>query len=144
MLHRPGRRAAASRRGAAAVELAILLPFLAFLLVVMVDFARVFYYALAVTNCARNGAVYACDPVAAAESPYASLTEAVLADANDLNPLLTLSSVTYGTNPDGSRYVEVTVAYPFRTLTNYPGVPSQVDLRRSVRMRVARALPNLN
>ncbi len=133
----------APRRAAAAVELAILLPLLVFLFVVAVDFSRIFYFALTVTNCARNGALYASDPVAAAESPYRSSLEAALADANGLNPRPTVSAPSYGTNADGSRYVEVTVMYPFQTITRYPGVPSRVDLARTVRMRVARPLPNL-
>jgi Flp pilus assembly protein TadG len=42
----PGRE----RRGAAIVELAILLPLLVFLFVIGTDFARSFYYSLTVAN----------------------------------------------------------------------------------------------
>ena len=48
-----------ARRGVAAVELAIVLPFLCFLLIVAIDYARIFYFSLTVANCARNGALYA-------------------------------------------------------------------------------------
>jgi Flp pilus assembly protein TadG len=134
----------APRRGAAAVELAILLPLLVFLFVVAVDFSRAFYYGLTISNCARNGALYASDPVTATESPYRSVQEAALADASDLDPPPSVTGPTYGATPDGSRYVEVTVTYPFQTITSYPGVPSHMDLARTVRMRVVQPLPKLN
>ena len=109
MLYRSGRRSGPPRSGAAAVELAILLPLLVFLFVVAVDFSRVFYYTLTITNCARNGAIYASDPVAAAESPYGSVQDAALATATDWASPPTVSAPSYGSNADGSRYVEVTV-----------------------------------
>src|SRR5204863_18342 len=56
-----------SRRGVAVVELAVLLPLLVMIFLITVDFARVFYFSLTLTNCARAGALYACDPVAAVE-----------------------------------------------------------------------------
>src|SRR4051794_11952174 len=61
-----------ARFGAAAVELAVLLPFLAFLFVIAVDWSRIFYYSVIVTNAARNGALYASDPTTQSESPYAN------------------------------------------------------------------------
>src|SRR5262245_49516945 len=69
------------RRGAAAVEAAILLPFLLFLFLVAVDYCRLFYFSQVVTNCARNGAAYLSDPVIAAQSPYPTVQEAAKADA---------------------------------------------------------------
>ena len=57
-----GWRAGEIRHAAAAAELAILLPFLAFAFVIAVDWSRIFYYSVIVTNCARNGALYASDP----------------------------------------------------------------------------------
>ena len=46
------------RRGAAAVELALLLPVLVFCSMMTVDFARVAYVQVTLQNCARNGALY--------------------------------------------------------------------------------------
>lgn len=65
----------ASRRGAAEVELAVILPVLVLLFVVAVDYARVFHYALTVANCARNGALYGRDTASAAESPFTSIKD---------------------------------------------------------------------
>ena len=44
-------------RGAAAVELAVLLPVLVFWAMATVDFARLAYVQLTLQNCARDGAL---------------------------------------------------------------------------------------
>jgi Flp pilus assembly protein TadG len=125
-----------ARAAASAVELALQLPLLTLLFLGTVDFARLFYHYSIVTNCARNGALYGSDPVAASESGYGSIQEAALADAGDLSPTPTVTS-TDGTDPDGNAYVEVSVSYPFTTLTAYPGLPSPITLTRTVHMRIA-------
>jgi len=51
-------------------------------------------------------------------------------------------SSTNGTDSSGNPYVEVTVVYPFTTISNYPGLPNPINLTRTVRMRVAPATPN--
>jgi Flp pilus assembly protein TadG len=130
------------RRGAAAVEFALLLPFLCFAFVAAVDFARVFYYSIAVTNCARNGALYgSVDQAHALDS--AGITAAAQIDATNVNlPQLGVTSSTdSSTSPT---YVQVTVTYPFTTLTHYPGIPNQVNLNRTVRMSVVPATPQFN
>src|SRR5262245_64291139 len=102
-------RKRARRGGAAAVELALLLPLLAFLFVVAVDFCRLFYYSLTVNNCARNGALYGCDPTGAAAggSPYTSMNQAVMADAGNLSPAPTWTSQVVS-DTGGSSHIEVT------------------------------------
>jgi Flp pilus assembly protein TadG len=127
------------RPAAAAVEFALLLPFLAFLFVIAVDFSRLFYYTLTVTNFARNGAVYLSDPYNPVKSPYSNVTQAALADAPNLSPQPTVSSAN-GTDENGA-YVEVTVQYTFKTLTSYPGVPSETLISRTVRMNIAPQVP---
>ena len=128
------------RGGVAAVELAVLLPFLAFLFVIAVDWARIFYYSVVVTNCARNGALYLSDPAPRSTSPYPDVTTAALADAPNLSPTPTVTS-TNGSDSAGP-YVEVTVSYPFTTVTNFPGVPANTTLVRTVRMYAAQQYPN--
>jgi len=117
-----------------------LLPFLMFLFVIAVDWSRVFYDSVIVTNCARNGALYACDPTTQASSPYANVTEAALADASNLSPPPTVTS-TQGSDANGS-YVEVTVTYQFQTVSNFPGVPKTTTVVRTVRMNVLPQNPN--
>ncbi len=127
------------RSGVAIVELAVLLPFLAFIFIVTVDFSRVYYDSLILNNCARNGALYGCDnPTNAADTT--GIQNAALSDAANLSPSPTVSSTT-GSDASGP-YVEVTVSYTFQTLTKYPGIPSTVNLSRKVRMRVSQTVPN--
>jgi Flp pilus assembly protein TadG len=139
MIGRCHRLSGAGRRGAAAVELALVLPLLGLLLLGAVDFARLFYHYSIITNAARSGALYASDPVAAAESPYPSIKDAALAEATDLSPAPTVTS-TSGTDADGNPYTDVTVTYTFSTLINYPGIPNPVNLGRTVRVRLAPAM----
>lgn len=124
------------RKAVAAVELAILLPFLLLLFVLAIDFARIFYFSLTVTNCARNGAIHGSQSVSAAGDGSAIKTAAER-DAYNLDPkLLKVSSKST------SAQVEVTVAYPFRTITNYPGVGGTINLVRTVKMDISPLLPN--
>lgn len=133
---RPSSQFANERRGAAAVELALVLPFLVFMFVVSVDYSRIFYYTQVVENCARNGALYASDPLAAASNLYSSVQQAALADAGSLSPQPTVNSSS-GTDTSGNPYVSVTVAWQFNTISGYPGIPSAVNISRTVQMRHA-------
>ncbi len=122
------------RNAVATVELAVLLPFLCFMFVVAVDFCRVFAFSLTLTNAARNGAVYgSADRGSAVDKT--GIESAARADATNLDSqkLTVTSSVDNSSNPT---YVDVTVTYPFATISRYPGIPSQTFLRRTVRMRV--------
>ncbi|HMF11898.1 MAG TPA: TadE/TadG family type IV pilus assembly protein [Gemmataceae bacterium] len=131
----------APRRAAAAVELALLLPVLTFLLVISADFARLYYHFVTITNCARNGALWLCDPVAQATSKYASVDAAARADATNLDASkLTVSSKT-GIDASSNPYVEVTVIYQFPLITTYLGFGTQT-LSRTVRMRSAPITPS--
>src|SRR5688572_31514655 len=116
------RRIACRRCGTAVVELALLLPLLVFLFLVATDFARVFYFSLSLTNCARAGALYASDPSTADESPFANVQAAALADATNLSPTPTITSTT-GIDGLGRKFVSVTANYTFQTVTGFPGIP---------------------
>ena len=133
------RRVRQLRRGVAAVELALLLPFLCFLFVVTVDWARVFYFGLTVSNCARCGALYGGrHPNAALDT--AGIQAEALKDAGNLD----LKQVTVTSSTDSSAApttVTVTVTYPFGTITRFPGI-SNMLLSRTVTAKVAPALVN--
>jgi Flp pilus assembly protein TadG len=134
--------ASRNRRGAAVVELAVLVPLLAFLFVIAIDFGRIYHYSLTLQNCARAGALYASDPYVAHESPFASTEEAALADATNISPAPTITT-TSGTDAFGRPYVEVSAAYHFSTFTQFPGVPNET-ITRSVRMYRAAITPDVN
>jgi Flp pilus assembly protein TadG len=137
-----------ARRGAAAVEFALLLPFLCFVFIATIDFCRVFYYSLTVSNCARNGAIYGSTDWSHALNA-SGIQAASKADAGNLNlQLLTVTSrpiwTEGGSNPTDPSSVAVTVNYPFTTITQYPGIPKQTNLSRTVRMSVLPPTPNFN
>lgn len=149
-----------ARKGAQVTEFAILLPFLAFMFVIAIDWARIFYYQITVTNSARNGAMlYARQQSATVvTSPYTDdglvnlyvnaspdpVTAAALADASDLSPTPTVSKTT-GSDTYGS-YVEVTVSYTFNTVTGFSvqffNVPASTNVTSTCRMYVPPESPN--
>ena len=127
------------RWGSSTVEFAVVLPFLAFTVVVAVDFARVFRHNQIVTNCARNGALYGSfDATHSLDAD--GIKKAALADAGNLTPTPDVSSTT-GVDAAGDPYVQVTVTSQFQTVVNYPGIPTAVSIPRTVQMRVASLLP---
>jgi Flp pilus assembly protein TadG len=134
MLNRVPDRGRDRRRAAAIVELALLLPFLALLFGAALDYGRVFYYYVAVTNCARSGALYASiDAAHAADTT--GIQSAAQAEAPELSSTLSVSSAT-STDSAGNSVVSVTVSYPFKTISNVPGIPGSTTVGRTVQMRV--------
>jgi hypothetical protein len=124
------------RRGVASAELAVVLSTLTFISLATCDYARSIYVTVTVANCARNGALYECDPTFAASTGYTSLKDAVQADAGNLSSTLS-SSYTTGTDSSSIGYVAVTVSYPFQCLVNYPGIPDSFTISRTVYMASA-------
>ena len=49
----------------------------------------------------------------------------------------TLSATVLVTDSAGNPFVAVTVSYPFKTIANFPGIPSSPTINRTVQMRVA-------
>jgi Flp pilus assembly protein TadG len=129
-------RKAPDRPAAAAAELAILLPFIAFLAVVAADWSRIYYMTIAANAAARNGALYASDAVYAAATGYADVTAAALAECPTMDPAPTVTQ-TATTDAAGNAAVVVTVTITFNTVTQFPGVPSTNTVTRSCQMRVA-------
>lgn len=136
---RGGSRRAPARRGAAAAELAFVAPVLVFTTLIAADFARLFYYTVTISSCARNGALYGClsTPNSKNTSQIATMARA---DAGSISPTPGVSSspVTVSGDP----YVSVTVTYSFSTIINYPGIPHTVTLSRTVQMRVVQGQPD--
>jgi Flp pilus assembly protein TadG len=124
------------RPGAAVVEMAILLPLVAFLFLVAVDFCRVFNCTQTVRGCAEAGAMYASGNAKA--DPSVSVTDAAYlaaqAEGTLLNPPLQPGNVTVKV-ADG--VATVTVSYTFQTLVGYPGLARQLSVVRTARLAVA-------
>jgi Flp pilus assembly protein TadG len=127
-----------ARRGAAAAELAILLPFVSLLFVAALDFCRVYYISQTIQNCAEAGAMYASGNATNPNGGSASATavQAALAEGTSLSPPLQSSNVTvtYSGNT-----TQVTVQYQFKMLTSFLGNSGQVTLTRSVTMNMTPA-----
>jgi hypothetical protein len=145
---RTANRSLISRRTAAVAEAAILLSILSFLFVVSIDFAGVFYYSLALKNCARNGACYGSDYPGIYS--YGSPSAAALADAGDMSPTPNVT-VGYDSSSTGSftsstpvrpGYVQVTVTWTFQTVTGYPGILSTWNPSQSEIMEMAPVTPS--
>jgi Flp pilus assembly protein TadG len=129
-----------SSRGTAAVELAILLPLLCFFLLLAIDFGRVFYFEVAVADCARSGALYgSLDSTHAADSR--GIMNAAKNAGQDLDQnLLVITSAT-GTDSGGAPCIDVTVSYPFYLFTQYL-VLDKITVATKGRMRVAPRTPD--
>jgi len=136
-----------ARSGIAAVELAILLPFLMFLAIIATDWARMIYYTMVLDHCARSGALWAADIDTQSKSPYTTVTDAALAEAPNLGTTPTVTQTNLTDGGDGQKAVVVTVTMNFTTITHfsYPrlfNVPNSDTLSRSVQMRVVPLTPN--
>jgi Flp pilus assembly protein TadG len=139
-----GRRGSSSPRGAAAVELAFLLPFICYLGMATVDYARLFYASTTITNCARNAAMYAAYPSGFPQ--FSSVQVAGQADSSSLNnpemnpnyPInpVTITQIPQSIDANGNPYVGATASYTFQTVISYPGIPSSVTLSKTVYMPV--------
>jgi Flp pilus assembly protein TadG len=134
MIYRCKKSARFVRRGVAATELAIWLPFLVLMFAVAVDFCRIYFATQTVQNCAAVGATYAsgvsnADPANTSVSD--AVVQAVLAEGISLNPPLQQANVTT-TTTGGS--VQVSVTYDFPLLTQLPGLAGSVTITRSVTM----------
>jgi len=130
-------------------ELAIAVPVLCLLLLASADFARVFYFSIAVNNAARAGAQYGSQSLATA-ADITGMKSAATQDASDLPSIAataqlctcgTGSSVTacassYCTNNPTGNYVEVDTTMTFNTIVTYPGIPSTVALAGKAIMQV--------
>ena len=128
------------RRGAAAVELATLLPVLVFMAMASVDFARVIYVLVTLQNCARNGALYEFYKTAGFSLPsgWTSLSTAVSADAGSLT-LNTPTAATPSPPLATNNYVTVTVSADFSligypALSGLPLIPGTITLSQSATM----------
>ncbi len=128
------------QRGQSLAELSIVLPVLLIVVLGSIDLGRVFFAYISVTNAARNGARYAAaGPESVDDLP--GIREAALAETGDLldtSPTNPEIALTTGTDGVGRNYAEVTVSYDFDCLFPWPGIPSSMNVERSVRAMVAK------
>jgi Flp pilus assembly protein TadG len=140
-----------NERGSGFLEAALILPLMLLMCCGVMDFARVVYAGVEVANAARAGVQFgALTPGNSGNT--AGMVSAAQADAADLGSsnvtatasnfcactgvtgTVSCSTTCVGATPNG--YVSVTANYTFNTVVTYPGVPSQVVLSRTAKMRV--------
>jgi hypothetical protein len=114
-----------------------MLPFLTFVCMAIVDYSRVIYALVTISNCARSGAIWASNPALQASAPYANAQAAALVDASTMSPQPTPGAPSFSTDSGGNSVVSMTVTYTFTTIIAYPGIPSSVNLSRTVVMPIA-------
>ena len=133
---RPAVDRSEGRSGAAAAEMAIIIPFIMFLFVVVLDYCRVYNAAQVVNNAARSGALYASGTAPAPNgiTPLQAAQQAAVAEGGSLNPPLQPSDVTLTTSA-GS--VTVAVTHQFHTASPYLGLPRQIDVSAAVTMPIS-------
>lgn len=134
--HTPTRRHRHTRRkGQGIVEMALLTPMLIFMLLVTVDFARAYSAYIEVSNAARAGAIYGSRSSSNANNQVA-VRDAALADSPNIFGSAPNVVSSTATDAGGYQQITVTVDYKFSILTGFPGIPSTIDLSRTVQMRV--------
>lgn len=116
-------------------EFIIVMPALALIFAVGVDFGRAFTAYIAVNSAAREGAAYGM--LSAENAANAGAIQSVVSqEAGDLFGSSVSGSVVTGTDSTGNMYVSVTASYSFQPFMNIPPMPSPIDMSHTVRMRV--------
>jgi len=149
-----------SERGGALVELALTLPLLVIIIAGTVDFARVFYASVSLTNAARAGAQYGAFSLGNSGNATTMVSTAVnsvpdvkgginatasrlcmcASDTGTLTATSPANTCTYTCPSSGHivATVTVTATKTFTTIMNLlPGVPGSINLSRSATLRVA-------
>ena len=129
------------RRGVAATEMALLLPFLVFTFCVAVDFCRAYHTSQVIDSAARSAALYGSG--AASRDPNSGSMEdaakqAAVTEGATLSPPLQASDVTVNTGTDT---VDVTVTYQFEMLTSNTVAPNAITITRTVTMPLVPRTP---
>lgn len=129
--------------GTSLVEFAIVLPFLALLLIGLIDFGRYTYDALLAANAARAAVQYGAQSLQKAVDTV-GMKAAGAADAGSLSGLTVTPtgycSASGATSPctatGAVAYVKAVATGTFYPLVSYPGLPSPVIVTGSALMRV--------
>lgn len=128
------------RWGAATAELAILLPFLALMSVIAVDWARIMYFTMGVNTSARAGALWASDAQTQMKSPPGTtVADIAKAASPDISSNIKNITSTQSTDASGASMVEITVTLDFKTIANFdlrPMIPMYVPQTQTITRKV--------
>jgi hypothetical protein len=129
-----------SRRGAALVETAIILPILIVLIGIAIDYSRIVYGNVVLSGTARNGAIYEFDPMNTTESNYTSYSNCALADATNMTSTVTVTETV--TTTDGNTNVMVNANTSFSTISSWLILPQTRSVDRAITIRKAQLTPD--
>jgi Flp pilus assembly protein TadG len=132
--------------GSALVEFAMVLPLLCLILLGAIDFGRVSYAAMALTNAARAGAQYGALSTGKSSDTSGMQTYALASLSLDLTGATASAAqrcecdgtlITCTATCAGKRriYVTVTTRANFFTITQFPGFPHSLSLVRAAELR---------
>lgn len=136
-----------SRRGGAAVELAVALPILILLAIGVIDYGRVFYTSIAVANAARAGAEYGVqnsstsvnsaeiENFAERDGAEAGI-EATSQTVYRCGATVVSASTSCGSYGPARVFVEVTASRKVGTFFKYPGLPDSIPILRKATFRL--------
>ncbi|HEY3966320.1 MAG TPA: TadE family protein [Planctomycetaceae bacterium] len=127
-----------TRCGAAAVELAVVLPVLMLLALGCVDLGRAAALNIALSNAARVGAEYGAThrytsfTLASWQSQVKQEVTAEMQSVRGFDGSNLSTSIQTTTDATGILRITVTASYPFQTVTSWPGLPHDFSILLSV------------
>ncbi len=130
-----------TRRGAAAVEMAVVLPLLLSLAMLTFDLGGIVSTYLVLSNAGRTGADHAAThrvlPASRSlwESRIKDAIQSEMASFKKFDPTQLQTTISTSTNADLSTQVVVDLRYMHTTIVPWPGFPKKLSLRYRVEMR---------
>ena len=137
----------ARERGASLVEFALMIPFLALLLLGVIDFGRAYYVKVEVGNAAYTGALYGTQNY----TDITGMQNAAVGDAPDVSGVTATAAYgcecSDGTNPVASctsqpscstnvvNYVQVTTTAVYKPIFPWPGIPGAMTMQGAAKLR---------
>lgn len=129
------KRRHARRRGQGLVEFALVAPLMIFMLLITVDFARAYSAYIEVSNAARAGAIFGARSAELANDDDA-VRDAALLETPTIYGSAPTVTPDLDTDAGGYPRISVTVEYDFSPLIIFPGIPENIEISRTVQMRV--------
>lgn len=138
-----------SESGTSMIEFALVLPVLIFLLIGIIEVGRYTFFGVLAANAARAGVQYGAQDLSHAQDTN-GMRAAALNDGQNLAQWTASPSYLCSVNGGSLQtcntanmpasgtiyYVKVSVTGSFRSLMNYPGIPTNVPVSGSAVMRV--------
>lgn len=134
-------RGPARRKGATAIEAAVVLPLITVLLLACSDLGRAIHAQIVVTNAVRVGAEYGAthrftdDTRSAWEDRLREVMQEEMLSLQNSSPALLETTVTTSQPGSDEIRIDVTATYPFPMIVAWPGLSNSLDLTHSVTMR---------